>query len=83
MLCKIELEPLTIADVLFGIFNTIRRTRDLGKPPYSSSKAIYLIKGSHPVLQVLKAKIKVVDDIEKVIPINRNIIPSILVDHMM
>ena len=69
MLYKIELEPRKIVDPLFGIFS---REEDLILVNHLIPAAMLYIyrcklNGSHPVLRVLNASIKVVYDIEKVI----------------
>ena len=74
MLCKIELEPLTIVDVLFGIFNAGEDLILVNHLILAAKVYFYRFKlnESQPALRVLKAKIKVVYDIEKIIAIKRN-----------
>ena len=74
MLCKIELEPLTIVDVLFGICNAGEDLILVNHLILAAKVYIYRFKlnESQPALRVLKAKIKVVYDIEKIIAIKRN-----------
>ena len=60
MSCKIESEPLTIVEVLSGIFNTGEDLILVSHLIPAAKLCIYKckLKGSHPVLRVLRAKIK-------------------------
>jgi len=72
--CSISLQPLTLTDIVFGIFNVEKDFDILNHLVLAAKLYIYKCKlnNVNPSLQVYKAKIKGVYQIEKRIATSRN-----------